>query len=98
MRIFVHSSKEYSDLCLTRELRPIVLKPGNDRGPSGFGWGRCRLVHKLDEIEVWENIARWRINVHPAYPFRVGSLKLRHLYLPVQERLGERKGGFTRSV
>lgn len=28
---------------------------------------RCRIVHQWDEAEIWDIIARWRINVHPAY-------------------------------
>jgi 3'-phosphoadenosine 5'-phosphosulfate sulfotransferase (PAPS reductase)/FAD synthetase len=34
---------------------------------------RCRPVHQWDEAEVWNIIARWRINLHPAYRFGMES-------------------------
>jgi 3'-phosphoadenosine 5'-phosphosulfate sulfotransferase (PAPS reductase)/FAD synthetase len=35
---------------------------------------RCRIVHQWTESEIWDIIARWRINVHPAY--RLGFNRL----------------------
>jgi 3'-phosphoadenosine 5'-phosphosulfate sulfotransferase (PAPS reductase)/FAD synthetase len=35
---------------------------------------RCRLVHGWQEEDVWEIIARWRVNPHPAYRLKWGRL------------------------
>lgn len=35
---------------------------------------RCRIVHQWEESEVWEIIARWRVNAHPAYRLGWGRL------------------------
>ena len=35
---------------------------------------RCRLVHQWSAEEVWEIIARWRVNVHPAYHLQFGRV------------------------
>jgi 3'-phosphoadenosine 5'-phosphosulfate sulfotransferase (PAPS reductase)/FAD synthetase len=43
-------------------------------GPLKRHIDRCRLVHQWDEIDVWEIIARWRVNMHPAYRLNWGRL------------------------
>jgi 3'-phosphoadenosine 5'-phosphosulfate sulfotransferase (PAPS reductase)/FAD synthetase len=35
---------------------------------------RCRLVHQWNEAEIWDIIARWRVNPHPAYRLGWGRL------------------------
>ena len=35
---------------------------------------RCRPVHQWDEAEIWNIIARWRVNMHPCY--RLGWTRL----------------------
>jgi 3'-phosphoadenosine 5'-phosphosulfate sulfotransferase (PAPS reductase)/FAD synthetase len=35
---------------------------------------RCRLVHQWKEEQVWEIIARWRVNPHPAYKLGFGRV------------------------